>query len=361
MEKFGIDISHWQGDFNMAQAKAEGVEFAIIKAGGADDGLYKDSKFESNYNKAVSCGMDKGAYFFGCAFSVADAVKEAQYFIGLLNGKRFEYPVFYDVEGKMLNQDRGLLTGIVIAFCEELENNGYYVGIYTSESHYNSSLDDSRLAPYTHWTAKYSKNSPSLSSGNATAMWQYGGEKNFIRSNQIAGTTCDQDYCYVDYPSAIINGGMNGYGTEPAAPEQPQPTPEQPAPTTAHSVGEVVSYGTIYASSDSDKGLKPAYNSGEITKIVPGARNPYLIGNGTGWINDGCISESAGTPVPEPASIGVGTIVRVANAVNYNGVKVKAWFNDEGYEVTELSGDRAVLKHNGDLFDAFHVSDLEVM
>ena len=37
------------------------------------------------------------------------------------------------------------------------------------------------------------------------------------------------------------------------------------------------------------------------------------------------------------------------------------WFNDEGYEVTELSGDRAVLKHNGDLFDAFHVSDLEVM
>ena len=154
---------------------------------------------------------------------------------------------------------------------------------------------------------------------------------------------------------------MNGYGTEPAAPEQPQPTPEQPAPTTAHSVGEVVSYGTIYASSDSDKGLKPAYNSGEITKIVPGARNPYLIGNGTGWINDGCISESAGTPVPEPASIGVGTIVRVANAVNYNGVKVKAWFNDEGYEVTELSGDRAVLKHNGDLFDAFHVSDLEVM
>ena len=258
-----------------------------------------------NYNKAVSCGMDKGAYFFGCAFSVADAVKEAQYFIGLLNGKRFEYPVFYDVEGKMLNQDRGLLTDIVIAFCEELENNGYYVGIYTSESHYNSSLDDSRLAPYTHWTAKYSKNSPSLSSGNATAMWQYGGEKNFIRSNQIAGTTCDQDYCYVDYPSAIINGGMNGYGTEPAAPEQPQPTPEQPAPTTAHSVGEVVSYGTIYASSDSDKGLKPAYNSGEITKIVPGARNPYLIGNGTGWINDGCISESAGTPVPEPASIGV--------------------------------------------------------
>ncbi len=362
MERFGIDISHWQGDFNMAQAKAEGVEFAIIKAGGADDGLYKDSKFESNYNKAVECGMDKGAYFFGRAFSVAEAVKEAQYFIGLLAGKRFEYPVFYDVEGKMLNQDKGLLTDIVIAFCEEMENNGYYVGVYTSESHYNSSMDDARLAPYTHWTAKYSKNSPSLSSGNAIAMWQFGGSDNFIRSNQIAGVTCDQNYCYVDYPASIVHGGMNGYGTTEPEPVQPVPEPTQPTPTTNHNVGEVVNYGTIYASSDSDKGLKPAYTSGQITKVVPGARNPYLIGEGTGWINDECISGTPDVPASEPtATIAVGTIVRVLNPVNYNGVKVKAWFNDEGYEVTELSGDRAVLKHNGDLFDAFHVSDLESM
>lgn len=143
--------------------------------------------------------------------------------------------------------------------------------------------------------------------------------------------------------------------------EQPVPEPEQPAPTTAHSVGEVVNYGTIYASSDSDEGLKPTYTSGEITKIIPGARNPYLIGEGTGWINDGCISGEAAATVSEPSSIGVGTVVRVVNSVNYNGVKVKAWFNDEGYEVTELSGDRAVLRHNGDLFDAFHVSDLEVV
>lgn len=29
-QKFGIDVSHWQGDFNFARAKSnEGVEFAI--------------------------------------------------------------------------------------------------------------------------------------------------------------------------------------------------------------------------------------------------------------------------------------------------------------------------------------------
>jgi len=32
-KRFGIDVSHWQGDFNFAKAKNnEGVEFAIIKA-----------------------------------------------------------------------------------------------------------------------------------------------------------------------------------------------------------------------------------------------------------------------------------------------------------------------------------------
>ncbi len=264
MKKFGIDISHWQGDFNMDQAKAEGVEFAIIKAAGADAGLYKDSEFESNYNKAVSCGMDKGAYFFGCAFSIADAVKEAQYFMDLLKGKKFEYPVFYDVEGKMLNQDKGTLTDIIIAFCEEMENNGYYVGVYTSESQYNSKMDDSRLTPYTHWTAKYSSNKPNLTSRNAVAMWQFGGSKNCLRNNKIAGVVCDQNYCYVDYPNAIVNGGMNGYDTASSKTEQPAP-----ALKTVEEIAKEVICGDWGNGTERRERLKAAgYNYDEVQSRV---------------------------------------------------------------------------------------------
>ena len=44
---FGIDTSRWQGDFDFKGAKDnEGVDFAIIKAGGADDGLYEDREFQ---------------------------------------------------------------------------------------------------------------------------------------------------------------------------------------------------------------------------------------------------------------------------------------------------------------------------
>ena len=95
-QRFGIDVSRWQGSFDFARAKSkEGVEFAIIKAGGADSGFYKDSQFEANYKKCVECRLPKGAYFYGNARSTAEAKKEAGYFLSLLKGKKFEYPVFY--------------------------------------------------------------------------------------------------------------------------------------------------------------------------------------------------------------------------------------------------------------------------
>lgn len=212
-QKFGIDVSHWQGDFDFARAKSnEGVEFAIIKAGGGDAGLYKDSKFKSNYKKCEECGLPKGAYFYGNAKSVAEAKKEAEYFISILSGKKYEYPVFYDVEGRMItDNDRVTLTEVVKAFCSTMEAAGYWVGIYSSESFFNSEMNDGELTRYSHWVARWGKSKPAPSSGAETQMWQFGGETNLIRSNKINGQTCDQDYCYVDYPAKIKAAGLNGY------------------------------------------------------------------------------------------------------------------------------------------------------
>ena len=212
-QKFGIDVSHWQGSFDFARAKSkEGVEFAVIKAGGADAGLYKDSQFESNYKKCEECGLPKGAYFYGNARSVADAKKEAEYFLSLLNGKRYEYPVFYDVEGSMITKnDRNTLTQIVKAFCSAVEAAGYWVGIYSSESFFNSEMNDGELIRYSHWVARWGKSKPAPASGAETQIWQFGGETNLIRSNKINGQSCDQDYCYVDFPTKIKTAGLNGY------------------------------------------------------------------------------------------------------------------------------------------------------
>lgn len=264
-QRFGIDVSHWQGDFDFARAKSnEDVEFAILKAGGGDVGLYKDSKFEANYKKCEACGLPKGAYFFGNAKSIAEAKKEAEYFISILSGKKYEYPIFYDVEGKMItDNDRAALTEIVKSFCSTVEAAGYWVGIYSSESSFNSEMNDGELTRYSHWVARWGKSKPAPSSGAETQMWQFGGETNLIRSNKINGQTCDQDYCYVDYPAKIKAAGLNGH-----AKSQEKPTTTKKY--NAEIVDEVIAGKWGNGTERKEKLTGAGYDYSKIQDIVNG-------------------------------------------------------------------------------------------
>lgn len=193
---FGIDVSRYQKNLALKSAWAEGFTYCIIKAGGADGGssspYYKDSQFENFYTQARAGAWEIGAYYFGRAFSVNDAVTEAQYFIEYLKGKAIKH-VYYDVEGAMLNQGYQHLTDIIRVFCQTMVNAGYICGVYTSESQYNSRFDDKQLVVYPHWVARYSKTAPILKSGAAIEIWQFGGSVNYFRDAKIAGTTVDQN------------------------------------------------------------------------------------------------------------------------------------------------------------------------
>ena len=195
----GIDISAWQKGFDLNNAAVEGFKYCIAKAGGNDaKNPYKDSQFENFYKQAVEKGFKIGAYYFGCAFSVETAIQEANYFISYLKGKRIVH-VYYDVEGKMLNQGYQHLTEIIAAFCQTMINAGYACGVYTSESHFNSRFNDAAVAIFPHWVARYSTKAPTLKSGAPLEIWQYGGSVNYLRSPKIAGTTVDQDLIYIDW------------------------------------------------------------------------------------------------------------------------------------------------------------------
>lgn len=62
--------------------------------------------------------------------------------------------------------------------------------------------------------------------------------------------------------------------------------------TMKHKIGERVKINKVYVSSESVNPLTPLITEGVITKIVEGARNPYLLDNGNiGWVNDDCIIE----------------------------------------------------------------------
>ena len=213
MPKFGIDISKWQKGFNFDKAVAEGVEFVILR------GAYhmsKDVCFEEFYEACKARSLPVGVYLYSMAKNVAEARAEAESLIeNVLKGKRFEYPIYMDVEDKtQLILGKDLLTDIVVAFCETLENAGYFVGIYSSKSFFASYMDEERLKHFDKWVAQWSKE---CTYSGGVGLWQFGGETNVLRSNKVAGVVCDQDYAYKDYPDLIKRGGLNGYG-DPQAP-----------------------------------------------------------------------------------------------------------------------------------------------
>lgn len=206
MQKFGIDISTWQKGFNFDKAKAEGVEFVILRAAYS---TRKDGQFETFYKQCKEKGLPVGAYHYSMAKTVAAAKKEAEFMLSVLEGKQFEYPIYIDVEDKVqMALGKDVLTAIIQTYCDTLEKAGYYAGIYSTYAYLNAYTHIDKLDRYDKWIAQWVRK---CSCPKPYGMWQFGGETNKIRTNNVAGVTCDQNYAYKDYPTQIKNAGLNGF------------------------------------------------------------------------------------------------------------------------------------------------------
>ena len=92
----------------------------------------------------------------------------------------------------------------------------------------------------------------------------------------------DRNYAFRDFPSEIKDGGYNNFRIET--------TPEPESPEDKYQIGDHVTFDHVFISSESSVPLIPYMNHGTITRVVPHARNPYLIGNGLGWVNNESIT-----------------------------------------------------------------------
>lgn len=203
----GIDVSHWQGKIDFERVKKSGIKFVILKAGGSDNGFYEDKTFRSNYEAAKKAGIDVGAYYFvGRNFyGVESGIADAKRFCKIIGGCQLEYPVFLDVETTQPGRKEEA-TEAAIAFCEEMENNGYYAGIYSSDiSGFREKLNHSRLLSYAHWVADY--NDP-VKECKEHQMRQYS-SKGYVQG--VSNNPTDLDYSLVDYGNIMKSKGLNGF------------------------------------------------------------------------------------------------------------------------------------------------------
>lgn len=204
---FGIDISTWQRGYPYASATKSGVKFAILRAGASRT---KDDMFETHYKNAKRQGWGVGAYWYTYATTVAEARIEIKAFLKAIKGKKFEYPIYLDMEDASIRKaGKSTLNAIVKEYGNALEKAGYYFGVYTNVDWYRNKISGASLnKKYSWWIASWTSSKPS---GINAGLWQFGGNSNEIRSPKIGGVTTDQDYAYLDYPSIMKQKGLNGY------------------------------------------------------------------------------------------------------------------------------------------------------
>lgn len=199
----GVDVSEYNGRCDFKKAKANGVDFVIIKAcTGAWSGSV-DPMFETNYRKAKEAGMPVGVYV--ASYLNIDA--ELRILKKCLEGKTFEYPIFYDIESFSVRHSRERnFTHYVDKFCETVKSWGYYPGFYTNKAFYDQYLDKSVAKRWDFWIAHWNKN---VSYKGIYPMQQYTNQSNFVGIGRTSEGGADANYCFVDYPAKIRKLGLN--------------------------------------------------------------------------------------------------------------------------------------------------------
>lgn len=259
--------------------------------------------------------------------------------------------------GLVPEQNGELLTDFCIEFMQIVKDAGYTTGVYANYSYFTNVLNDGRLMSFegfNRWLAHWGIDEPSMdcllwqctsdavidgSSARTDFNYYYGelpnvepiipseptednSESDDIETKYHVGDYVSYHTIYASSTSEngltpsitggtitniiasarnpyLINGGTGWINddcivenndentSEPESPDVEEPT------GLTHSVGEYVTYSALFASSTSEEPLNPLYTDGTITAIAEGARNPYLIENGRGWVNDSVINGSS--------------------------------------------------------------------
>jgi len=227
----GIDVSVHNDTIDWQKVKESGIDFAIIRAGYGKLISQKDARFERNYAGAKEAGLPVGAYWYSYAVTPAEAEQEAHVFLDSIKGKKFEFPVYLDIEEKnTFRTGKNNVNAIIKAFCDVMEKAGYWVGIYSNRSTVQTYISTESQQKYALWAAEWGAK---CNYNGTYGMWQKSDKGRVIG---ISGNV-DLNECYVDYPAIIKAAGKNGFTVEDK--KQTADTAPEPRESSLWPVSEV--------------------------------------------------------------------------------------------------------------------------
>nr|DAP78448.1 MAG TPA: hypothetical protein [Caudoviricetes sp.] len=271
MSLFGVDISSHQGNIDLS---ALTIDFCIVKA--TEGTTYLNPFFHSKMEQAKSLGLLTGVYHF--ANGRTSGLQEADWFLANIGNYVGNSILILDWEDDAV--ERG--ASYAYEFMKRIEEKTgvkpmLYTGRYVIEQ-----FDFSKIvqADYGLWLATLD-----------------GSEYHTYMEFPLVAMVQTWARPISGYPRPIDNNVFYGSretwkkycGNRKVEAETKPNTP-------IYKVGDKVRFSTCYKSSTDDiskhiKASKMLRNTGTITKIVEGAKNPYLLDNGLCWVNAGDIRE----------------------------------------------------------------------
>lgn len=206
---FGIDVSKHNGfiDWSKVIKDPKDLKFAIIRTGfGKEAQNQIDPQFENNYKGCKSNGLFVGAYHYSYAKTPEEARREAEFCSKIIEGKQFEFPIFFDIEDIIQQTlSKGVCSDMVRAFCGVLESKGYWAGVYSYDAFYQTHLDNTIPKRYATWVARVENVFPKCVDKPLVGIHQY----SFKGSIEGIKGNVDLDQAFKDYPESIKSAGKN--------------------------------------------------------------------------------------------------------------------------------------------------------
>ncbi|MBZ9676849.1 glycoside hydrolase family 25 protein [Mesorhizobium sp. ES1-1] len=172
----GVDVSRWQGNVNWGKLRAQGANFAYIKA--TDGGDHLDPMFMKNWRDADAAGLKRGAYHF--FYWCRTAGEQADWFIRNVPRMPGALPPVIDVEwnGESSCKRRPSREKVVEkmqVFMDKLERHyGQRPIIYTAPDFYRDNLQGEFL-DYPFWLRAVAQHPSKVYPGRKWLFWQYSG------------------------------------------------------------------------------------------------------------------------------------------------------------------------------------------
>lgn len=269
------DISRWQGTINWDEFK-NSVAGVVIKAGGADAGIYTDPMLGRNKSEARRCGVPIWFYWYKGASG--SAAQQADAFLAAIGDLQ-------DGEALVLDDENEAVVNVSFdcAFADRIkERTGRNIILYSNQARFVGNLQPIKDRNIGAWSAKYGSNSGVPEGAPATAgiltviMWQYTSRASVAG---VTANTVDMNVFYGD------QNAFRAYGNgAPINVQQPAPEPTAPNPiagTYTVKAGDTLSgiaarFGTTYQALAASNGIANpnVINVGQVIKVPTGGAAP---------------------------------------------------------------------------------------